>query len=196
MEEGVVTISRAQKSIQFPARFMLIAAMNPCPCGYYNHPNIDCHCSPTAIQKYRFRISGPLLDRIDLQMEVTPVAYEALRGKADIEIEKETSTTFQAIETARKIQLKRYQNEINTFDNARLNASQLAKFCPLDKESELLLKKAMQQFQLSARAFDRIIKVSRTIADLATSKHIEPMHIAEAIQFRNFDRGAWGQYKN
>ena len=196
MEEGLVTISRAQKSLQFPARFMLIAAMNPCPCGYFNHPNIDCHCSPTAIQKYRFRISGPLLDRIDLQMEVTPVAYEALRGIRDSEVKNETQYTFRSIENARKIQIERYRDEINTFDNAQLNTSQLEKFCPINKESEILLKKAMQQFQLSARAFDRIIKVSRTIADLATSKQIEPMHIAEAIQFRNFDRGAWGQFKN
>ena len=196
MEEGLVTISRAQKSIQFPARFMLIAAMNPCPCGYYNHPKIDCHCSPAAIQKYRFRISGPLLDRIYLQMEVTPVAYEALRSIQVSDANKETQYTFESIEMARKIQIERYRDEINTFDNAQLNASQLEKFCPIDKESALLLKKAMQQFQLSARAFDRIIKVSRTIADLATCKQIEPMHIAEAIQFRNFDRGAWGQFKN
>jgi len=196
MEAGWVNITRAQKSIQFPARFMLIAAMNPCPCGFFSHPHKKCVCSPIAIQKYLYKISGPLLDRIDLQVEVNPVNYQSLRGNMETVIEKTTEEIRIAIQNARDRQTHRYQPEIGVFSNGQLNTNQIKQYCKIDLAGEKLLQQAMQQFHFSARAFDRILKVSRTIADLENKPSIEINHIAEAIQFRNLDRSNWGKYKN
>ena len=193
MEEGVVAIARAKMSVQFPARFMLMASMNPCPCGFYNHPQKECQCSPGTIQKYMHKISGPLLDRIDLHIEVSPVQYEELRGKD----ESDTSATIaKRVQKAREIQFQRFALEEGVYTNAQMNSSQLKKFCAISSEAETLLKNAMEQFQLSARAFDRILKVSRSIADLEGKENIEINHLSEAIQYRNLDRSSWGQFKN
>ncbi len=193
MEEGIVAIARAKMTVQFPARFMLLASMNPCPCGFYNHPQKECHCSSSAIQKYLHKISGPLLDRIDLHVEVAPVLYEALRGK-----EQTDSSEIVAlrVKNARALQLQRFAMEEGVFTNAQMNKNQIKNYCIIDAAAENLLKEAMEKFQLSARAFDRILKVSRSIADLADSKNIEIHHISEAIQYRNLDRSNWGQFKN
>lgn len=193
MEEGIVCIARAKMSVNFPARFMLMAAMNPCPCGYYNHPQKECHCSPNAIQKYMHKISGPLLDRIDMQIEVVPVIYKELRASKQAESSADIAIR---VKNARDIQSERFKNEHGTYTNAQMNSSQLKRFCTLTNEGEKILKAAMEKFQLSARAFDRIIKVSRSIADLANSNQIQINHISEALQYRNLDKSSWGQYKN
>lgn len=198
MEEGSVSIARAKMTLHFPARFMLIAAMNPCPCGYYNHPQKSCLCSPNAIQKYMHKISGPLLDRIDLHIEVVPVAYEALRISTSNDLihpHNSISNTLGNVEKVRSIQLIRFQKEPGIYTNTQMQSSHIKQFCIISSKGEALLKSAMEKFQLSARAFDRILKVSRTIADLADSKTIELNHISEAIQYRTFDRSNWGQYK-
>ncbi len=193
MEEGTVAIARAKMSMQFPARFMLMASMNPCPCGFYNHPQKECHCSSSAIQKYLHKISGPLLDRIDLHVEVAPVMYEALRGKQETDSSEMVALR---VKKARALQLQRFAMETGVFTNAQMNKNQIKNYCIIDAAAEKLLKEAMEKFQLSARAFDRILKVSRSIADLADSKNIEIHHISEAIQYRNLDRSNWGQFKN
>jgi len=195
MEEGAVNIARANQTLRFPARFMLIAAMNPCPCGYFNHPQKDCSCSPTAIQRYMHKISGPLLDRIDLQVEVVPVSYEALRNKNEASEQIPVSETLEKIEKARKIQLQRFENEAGIYTNSQMHSAHLKSYCTITSQGEALLKSAMEKFQLSARAFDRILKVSRTIADLDNAEFIQHQHISEAIQYRNLDRSSWGQYK-
>jgi len=192
MEEGVVCIARAKMSISYPASFMLIASMNPCPCGYYNHPKKECTCSTTSIQKYLHKISGPLLDRIDLHIEVAPVSYEDLRDHQKAEC---SAIIALSVKKARAIQTERFKNCKGVYTNAQMNGKQLSQSCSISKEGEVLLKKAMEQFQLSARAFDRIIKVSRTIADLAASDLIQINHISEAIQYRTLDRSSWGKFK-
>jgi magnesium chelatase family protein len=193
MEEGIVAIARAKRSVQFPARFMLMASMNPCPCGFYNHPQKECQCSPSSIQKYMHKISGPLLDRIDLHIEVSPVMYEDLRGNN----ESDTSATIaKRVQKARAIQFQRFALEEGVYNNAQMNSNQLKKFCSISPVAETLLKNAMEKFQLSARAFDRILKVSRSIADLEGKENIEINHLSEAIQYRNLDRSSWGQFKN
>jgi magnesium chelatase family protein len=193
MEDGIVCIARAKMSVTFPARFMLMAAMNPCPCGYYNHPKKECHCSPAQIQKYMQKISGPLLDRIDMQIEVVPVLYNDLRAAKQ---EESSATIAIRVKNAREIQSIRFKYEPGTYTNAQMNSSQLKKYCTISSEGEAVLKMAMEKFQLSARAFDRIIKVSRSIADLENSTSIQINHISEALQFRNLDKSSWGQYKN
>lgn len=193
MEEGVVAIARAKMSVQFPARFMLMASMNPCPCGFYNHPQKECHCSPSSIQKYMHKISGPLLDRIDLHIEVSPVSYEDLRGNDESD---SSAAIAKRVQKARAIQFQRFALEQGVYNNAQMNSSQLKKFCSISPTAETLLKNAMEKFQLSARAFDRILKVSRSIADLEAKENIEIGHISEAIQYRNLDRSSWGQFKN
>jgi magnesium chelatase family protein len=192
MEEGIVAIARAKMSIQFPARFMLMASMNPCPCGFYNHPQKECLCSPSSIQKYMHKISGPLLDRIDLHIEVTPVLYDELRGS---ELIDSSAIIAERVKKARVIQADRFKKEEGVYTNAQMNSSQLKKYCVLSDSAETLLKNAMVKFQLSARAFDRILKVSRSIADLEESDSIQISHLSEAIQYRNLDRSNWGQYK-
>jgi magnesium chelatase family protein len=192
MEEGIVSIARAKMSLQFPARFMLMASMNPCPCGFYNHPQKECLCSPSSIQKYMHKISGPLLDRIDLHIEVAPVVYEELRANDPLDT---SEIIAKRIKKAREIQGQRFKMEEGLYTNAQMNSVQLKKYCVLSNSAESLLKNAMVKFQLSARAFDRILKVSRSIADLAGSESIQISHLSEAIQYRNLDRSNWGQYK-
>jgi magnesium chelatase family protein len=192
MEEGLVCIARAKTSVQFPARFMLIASMNPCPCGYYNHPTKQCHCTSTAIQKYLFKISGPLLDRIDLHIEVAPIQYDTLRSA--IPTENSASVRLR-VQNARQIQSQRFEKEAGIYTNAQMSSHQLELYCKIEADGSLLLKNAMEKFQLSARGLDRIIKVARTIADLASSQNIQLNHISEAIGFRTLDRSSWGKYK-
>ena len=188
LEDRVVTISRAKSTIDYPASFMLISSMNPCPCGYYNHPEKDCMCPPGMVQKYLNKISGPLLDRIDLHVEVTPVSFTELSSK---EKGDSSNDIRKRVIESRDIQEKRYIEDEMVHSNAQMSSKQLQKFCNLDKESREMLKMAMEKLNLSARAYDRILKVSRTIADLSNSENIESQHIAEAIQYRSLDREGW-----
>lgn len=191
MEERKVTVSRAKMSVEFPANFMLIASMNPCPCGYYNHPEKECTCAPGVVQKYLNKISGPLLDRIDLHVEVTPVSFTELSNKI---VSTENSTHIRdRVINARAIQTERFKNNAGVYANAQISSKQLREICTLDTAGEQLLKTAMQRLNLSARAYDRILKVARTIADLAQSESIKPEHVAEAIQYRSLDRESWAQ---
>lgn len=189
MEERRVTISRAKISIDFPANFMLIASMNPCPCGYYNHPEKECTCSPQMVQRYLNKVSGPLLDRIDLHVEVTPVPFSEL---SQVGNPSESSKIIkERVIKAREVQVARYQEETGVYCNALMTTKLLSRYCKLDKISSNLLKVAMEKLNLSARAYDRILKVARTIADLGGSEQINPEHIAEAIQYRSLDRESW-----
>ncbi|MGB0839229.1 MAG: YifB family Mg chelatase-like AAA ATPase [Chitinophagales bacterium] len=188
MEGRKVTISRARFTVTYPASFMLIASMNPCPCGYYNHPEKECVCAPGMVQKYLNKISGPLLDRIDLHVEVTPVSFDQLTS----EIQGESSIDIRTrVETARKVQGKRFNEQKNIHCNAQMSSPMVRKVCAINKTGQTLLKTAMEKLSLSARAYDRILKVARTIADLADSKDIGFEHLAEAIQFRTLDRENW-----
>jgi magnesium chelatase family protein len=190
MEERRVTISRAKVSIDFPSSFMLISSMNPCPCGYFNHPEKECSCPPGMVQKYLNKISGPLLDRIDLHVEVTPVKFSELSGSTE-GLEKSNAIRERVIK-AREIQTERYKDLDGIYCNAQINTQLLREYCQLDNASQNLLKKAMERLNLSARAYDRILKVARTIADLAAAENIRTEHIAEAIQYRSLDRENWG----
>ncbi len=189
MEERRVSISRAKVSIDFPASFMLIASMNPCPCGYFNHPEKECTCSPIMVQRYLNKISGPLLDRIDLHVEVTPVPFTELSSARTSETSDEVR---ERVINAREIQAKRYEGQTGIYANAQMSSKQLKEICTIDNIGQNLLKTAMERLNLSARAYDRILKVSRTIADLANSDNIRPEHLAEAIQYRSLDREGWG----
>jgi len=189
IEERKVTISRARMSLEFPANFMLVASMNPCACGFYNHPDKDCTCPAGAVQKYLNKVSGPLLDRIDLHVEVTPVPFNELN--TSINKSENSATIRQRVIQARAIQTQRYQNHPGTYANAQMSSKQLQEICVLSTVGEALLKRAMERLNLSARAYDRILKVSRTIADLAGSENILPEHLAEAIQYRSLDRAGW-----
>lgn len=188
LEERKITISRAKFSIDYPANFMLVASMNPCPCGYYNHPDKKCLCAPGMVQKYLSRISGPLLDRIDIHIEVVPVTYDKLADKTTSE---SSETIRQRVIKAREIQAARFKNEKGVYCNAMMSSTLLRRYCEINEAGANLLKMAMERLGLSARAYDRILKVSRTIADLAESPNIEPDHIAEAINYRNLDRDGW-----
>ena len=188
MEERRVTISRAKVAVDFPASFMLIASMNPCPCGFYNHPEKECSCPPGAVQKYLNRVSGPLLDRIDLHVEVTPVSFTQLSSHEDGE---ESATIRERVIRARERQADRFKGQDGVYSNAQMNSSQLKEISEIDTVGKNLLRKAMQKLNLSARAYDRILKVSRTIADLSCSEKIEAEHLAEAIQYRSLDREGW-----
>jgi magnesium chelatase family protein len=189
MEDRVVTISRARVSVEYPASFMLIAAMNPCPCGYYNHPEKECVCPPGSVQKYLNRISGPLLDRIDIHVEVVPVPFSELTSKT--EGEKSESIRSRVV-MARQLQEERYKENQQVHANAQMTSRMLREICEINQAGENLLKKAMEKLSLSARAYDRIIKVSRTIADLENSTDIKTEHLAEAIHYRSLDRENWG----
>jgi magnesium chelatase family protein len=189
MEERRVTISRAKIALDFPASFMLIASMNPCPCGYFNHPERECTCPPGAVQKYLNKISGPLLDRIDLHVEVTPVPYSELSSAHLYEKSLDIRTR---VINARLIQEQRYELKAGVYANAQMNSTMLKELCIICKPGATLLKIAMEKLNLSARAYDRILKVSRTIADLESSNDIKPHHLAEAIQYRSLDREGWG----
>ncbi len=188
LEDGVVTIARAALSLTYPAQFMLVAAMNPCPCGYATDSNNDCACSSQMIQKYMSRISGPLMDRIDIHIEVPAVPFHQLSEKAD----GESSESIQLrVQEAREVQLSRFKKSDNLFANAQMESRDLKIHCGLDRESGELLKTAMDKLGLSARAYDRILKVSRTIADLDKKEKIDSGHISEAIQYRSLDRQLW-----
>ena len=189
MEDRVVTISRAKMTVDFPANFMMVAAMNPCPCGYYNHPDKECTCKPGMVQQYLNRISGPLMDRIDLHVEVVPVAYKDLSSKSNGE---PSSIVRERVINARKIQEKRYAEYPTIHANAQMNTQLIQKYCDLDESCRNILKNAMNRLGLSARAYDRILKVSRTIADLDGSENIQTGHLAEAINYRSLDRDNWG----
>lgn len=188
MEERRVTISRAKVAVDFPASFMLIASMNPCPCGFYNHPERECTCPPGTVQKYLNKISGPLLDRIDLHVEVTPVAFSELSA---IKPQENSGSIRERVMTAREIQGERYKNNPGIYCNAQMSSKMLKEICVISQVGANLLKAAMEKLNLSARAYDRILKVSRTIADLAGSNDIKPEHLAEAIQYRSLDREGW-----
>ena len=188
MEERRVTISRSKVALDFPANFMLIASMNPCPCGFYNHPEKECTCPPGAVQKYLNKVSGPLLDRIDLHVEVTPVSFSELSNHTKGEA---SSNIRDRVIKAREIQAERYKETPGVYGNAQMSSQQLRQICLIGQAGEALLKKAMERLNLSARAYDRILKVSRTIADLAESNDIKVEHLAEAIQYRSLDREGW-----
>lgn len=188
MEERRVTISRAKVSIDFPASFMLIASMNPCPCGYFNHPEKECTCSPQVVQKYLNKVSGPLLDRIDLHVEVTPVPFTELSSEKK---QEDSNTVRERVLKAREIQATRYEAYEGVYCNAQISSKTLKEVCVINTLGQTLLKTAMDRLNLSARAYDRILKVSRTIADLADSPDIRPEHLAEAIQYRSLDREGW-----
>ncbi|MEG1685891.1 MAG: YifB family Mg chelatase-like AAA ATPase [Bacteroides sp.] len=188
LEDRMISVSRAKYSIEYPAGFMLVASMNPCPCGYYNHPTKPCVCSAGQVQKYLNRISGPLLDRIDIQIEIVPVPFEKISDKRPAEA---SSAIRERVIKARQIQEKRFAEYPGIYSNAQMTSKLLALFAQPDASGLQLLKTAMQRFNLSARAYDRILKVSRTIADLEGTEDILPSHLAEAIGYRNLDREGW-----
>ena len=188
MEERKITVSRARQTIEFPSGFILIASMNPCPCGFYNHPDKDCTCNPMIVHKYMSRISGPLLDRIDLHVEVTPVPFEELASRQEGE---KSSPIRDRVLLARERQLSRFSAWKGIYSNAMMPSSMVRNICRLNEEGEQLLKVAMKKLDLSARAYDRILKVARTIADLEGADEILPTHLAEAIQYRSLDRAHW-----
>lgn len=192
MEERRVTISRARFAVEFPAGFMLVASMNPCPCGYYNHPTKDCVCAPGVVEKYLNKISGPLLDRIDLHVEVTPVSFDELSHTRPAE---KSADIRERVIRARNLQNQRYLAEEGIYCNAQMTSKHLREYCVISEEGKKLLKLAMDKLTLSARAYDRILKVSRTIADLDGSEHIQNHHLAEAINYRNLDRENWAHSK-
>ncbi len=189
LEDRTITISRAKFTVDYPASMMLISSMNPCPCGFYNHPEKDCLCPPGMVQKYLSRISGPLLDRIDIHIEVTPVSFDKI---SDERLSEASSVIRKRVEFAREIQSVRFVNEDGVHSNAMMGPRLLRKHCQPNEEGMDLLKVAMEKVGLSARAYDRILKVSRTIADLEGSETIEVDHLSEAIQYRSLDRDGWG----
>ena len=190
LEDRIINISRAKYSTTFPCSFMFVASMNPCPCGYYNHPTKACVCTPGQIVRYLNKISGPLLDRIDLQIEITPLSFEEMSRTAP----GETSAAIrERVIKARKIQEERFASEPGIHCNAQMNSRLMKQYAQPDEEGMILLREAMNRLQLSARAYDRILRVSRTIADLAGSDHILSEHISEAIGYRNLDRSNWGE---
>ncbi len=188
IEDGRVTVSRAAGSVTFPSEFMLVAAMNPCPCGYFGDLKRECRCGSIQVQRYRQRISGPLLDRIDLHIEVPAVEY---RDISSTRSEESSATIRERVEEARQKQRIRFHADTRINCNARMGTRQITQHCKLSDESQELIRVAMTELNLSARAYDRILKVSRTIADLAGEKEITPEHVSEAIQYRTFDRTLW-----
>ena len=189
MEDKHITISRVRYSVDYPSNFTLVASMNPCPCGYYNHPDKECTCSPAAVRRYAGRISGPLMDRIDLHVEITPVSREEL---ASAEPAESSAAVRERVMRARERQAERFRGT-GIYTNTMMSSAMLRKFCPLSPDVRRLLDGAMERLQLSARAYDRIIKVARTIADLEGKADIEPLHISEAITYRSLDRDSWGR---
>lgn len=189
LEDRHINISRAKYSIDYPAGFMLVASMNPCPCGYYNHPTKACTCPPGAVNKYLGRISGPLMDRIDLQVEIMPVPFEEISSDSPAESSAEIRTR---VVNARALQTERFRDEKEVYCNAQMNSRLLRQHARLDSESMKVLEQAMKRFDMSARAYDRILKVARTIADLDASPDITTLHMHEAVSYRNLDRSTWG----
>lgn len=188
LESRSITISRAKFSVDYPASFMLIAAMNPCPCGYYNHPEKECICGSSVVHRYLSRISGPLLDRIDLHVEVTPVNFNEL---SSVKSAEKSEIIRERVIRARTIQAKRFANFLNIHNNAQMNTPTVRQICHVSRSGQQLLRTAMERLGLSARAYDRILKVARTIADMDGSEEIETQHLAEAIHFRSLDRENW-----
>ncbi len=188
LEDRSITISRAKFTVEYPASFMMVASMNPCPCGYYNHPEKDCVCSPGVVQKYLSKISGPLLDRIDLHVEVTPVSFSELSNK---EVGESSDDIRKRVIVARELQEERFNEIKGVHCNAQISSKTLKEICDIDQSGRDLLKKAMDKLGLSARAYDRILKVARTIADLEGVNDIQTNHLAEAIQYRSLDRDGW-----
>jgi magnesium chelatase family protein len=189
LEGRMITISRAKFTIEYPSSFMLIASMNPCPCGFYNHPERDCVCPAGSVQKYLNRISGPLLDRIDIHIEVVPVPFDKM---SQLQLAETSSTIRERVVKARKIQQLRFSGHRNIHCNAQMSSKLMNTYCRPDQAGLAILKMAMEKLDLSARAYDRILKVSRTIADLDESDHIKSYHISEAVNYRNLDREGWG----
>lgn len=187
LEDKIVNISRVNASLTYPCNFMFIASMNPCPCGFYGSKDKECTCTPQAISKYMGKISGPLLDRIDIQIEVTPVKYQKLDNTEKIENSEEIKNR---VNKARKIQHERYIND-NIYSNFQLTPKLIEKYCTLDKQGKKILEMAFEKMGLSARAYGRILKVARTIADLDEKESIQTTHIAEAIQYRSLDKKYW-----
>ena len=188
LEDRKIDISRARYTVRYPAGFMLVASMNPCPCGYYSHPGRECICHPGMVQKYLSRISGPLLDRIDIHTEVVPVSFGKMAesGKAE-----SSSAIRKRVTLARSVQEKRFSRWEEVHCNAQMNTKMIREYCSIDSHGRLLLGNAMNKLGLSARAYDRILKLARTIADLEKSSRIESIHLAEAIQYRSLDRESW-----
>ncbi len=193
LEDRLISVSRAKYSIEYPAGFMLVASMNPCPCGYYNHPSRECTCPPGAVQKYMGRISGPLLDRIDIHVEILPVSFEEL---SSVKTGESSAEIRQRIISARNIQSERFKNERSVYCNAQMNSRLLKLHTKLSDEAMGVLRTTMERHRMSARAYDRILKVARTIADLDHADDIAPRHILEAVSYRNLDRSSWGQQIN
>jgi magnesium chelatase family protein len=189
MEDRQVTISRSRFSVTYPASFMLVASMNPCPCGYFNHPEKECVCGPGMVQKYLSKVSGPLLDRIDIHIEVTPVDFEQL---TDTRKAEKSELIRERVIRAREIQTERFTENEGIHSNAMMSSTKVREVCQINSAGQTLLKTAMNRLQLSARAYDRILKVARTIADLDASVEIKIEHLAEAIQYRSLDRESWG----
>ena len=187
LEDGIVTVSRVAGSASFPCEVMMVAAMNPCPCGYYGHPTRPCTCTQYAIDRYLQKVSGPLLDRIDLHVEVMPVGYEDISSDEKGEC---SADILKRVIAARELQQKRYQGTSVTC-NARLTSAMLRQVCRLTPDANRLMKHAFTEMGLSARAYDRVLKVSRTIADLAGSERIDAVHVSEAVQYRSLDRKYW-----
>ena len=190
LEDRVINISRAKYSISYPCSFMFVASMNPCPCGYYNHPTKQCCCTPGQIVRYLNKISGPLLDRIDIQCEITPLSFEELSRTAPGE---SSATIRERVVRARKIQEERFKDEPGVHCNAQMTSRLMHRYAEPAPEDMDMLREAMNRLQLSARAYDRILRVARTIADLDGSEHIQPHHLQEAIGYRNLDRSSWGE---
>lgn len=191
LEDRQITVSRARYSIDYPASFMLVASMNPCPCGYYNHPTKECTCTPGQVSRYLSRISGPLLDRIDIQCEIMPVAIDKL---SDGPTGERSDAIRERVIAARAIQERRFADEAGVHCNAQMNSRLMTRYCRLDAETRAILEKVMVKLELSARAYDRILKVARTIADLDGAEDIAPRHMYEAVGYRNLDRGSWGAH--
>ena len=185
LEDCKITVSRAKFTVEYPASFMLVASMNPCPCGYYNHPSRDCVCTPGTVQKYLNRISGPLLDRIDIHLEVVPVPFKKLDDK---DMSEKSEAIRERVIRARIIQEERFAGSKGVYSNAQMSSGMIRKFVELDSSGRDLIKNAMDKLGLSARAYDRILKVARTIADMDNSTEIRKEHLSEAINYRSLDR--------
>lgn len=190
IEDRVITVSRARYTVNYPASFMLVASMNPCPCGYYGHPTKPCTCPPGAVAKYMNKISGPLLDRIDIQVEIQPVSFDDMADTTPAESSRDIR---ERVIRARQVQQLRFQGEKGIYCNAQMNTRLLHTYAWPDKEGLERLKERMTRLNMSARAFDRILRVARTIADLDASEQVEGRHIAEAIGYRSLDRGSYGK---
>ena len=189
LEDRMITISRARFTVEYPASFMLVASMNPCPCGYYNHPTRDCVCAPGMVQKYLNRISGPLLDRIDIHLEVVPVSFQKL---SETDSSEKSEAVRERVMHARKIQEERFADQKGIYANAQMTSKLIREYVVLDEASNELIRNAMDRLGLSARAYDRILKVARTIADLENEENVQAHHLSEAIHYRSLDRESWG----